>query len=733
MGVGVALAGPASAETKTSRIALGALPQDDYGDMGIIKSVPFARGFDGSGWAPGVSLSTSNAALFDLAQPAFPGRNECQLDGGAFQPCSFFFSATNLSAGTHVLTVRQTSAAGAISTDSVAWQVSNAPAGRNPQVGAYCQQDYGLVDQNFRRTSSGSTTTYESKAFESEFYVTGFNPTQQPVVTLPNTFSKGVGARAWDIGLYNGFMPLFNATTWSADPADNTWVPGLNGPYSIPDVSYVAGQRNMNGDPSFAMNVIDPRGVTIEDLARSLRAPFNIGYAQCLQVHPPAAIVDNGDGTLSATFGWTNLGAYTISTTSSGAFDRSQHLLGQSLVSDGGTTSTPAGMPTIFGANSSGVWTYTFPRPAADSATPVTWTVGRETAGFHVRLADLTPAAAPVAGGAAAATITPFTHVNAQTPQVAPARPVSAPAQGVKSAPASRTPGALDASGGAVNTLTRLQISSKVTSPRNRTVKPGQLIHFTSTLRNVGTVDAVNPRICDTIPVGMTFVSAPGREIKGKGRQVCWTSTRLAAGTAVTGTMTLRATKSARRGSRTNTIRATATNSCTVTGYTYFFVGTGSTGKSQNALAPMAWAGTATSPLPDAAREQQVGSNAPGIAKLKVATRVLTPKARSVARGKTLSIRGTLTNTSTADARNVRLCERIPVGMTVLRAPFFGKTSARTICWSRPELKAGEKVSGVTVLRATTNAKPGVRANLSTVSAVNACPVKSRTTFRVRP
>jgi hypothetical protein len=26
-----------------------------------------------------------------------------------------------------------------------------------------------------------------------------------------------------------------------------------------------------------------------------------------------------------------------------------------------------------------------------------------------------------------------------------------------------------------------------------------------------------------------------------------------------------------------------------------------------------------------------------------------------------------------------------------------------------------------------------VRANLSTVSAVNACPVKSRTTFRVRP
>ncbi len=120
MGVGVALAGPASAETKTSRIALGALPQDDYGDMGIIKSVSFSRGFDGSGWAPGVSLSTSNAALFDLAQPAFPGRNECQLDGGAFQPCSFFFSATNLSAGTHVLTVRQTSAAGAISTDSVA-------------------------------------------------------------------------------------------------------------------------------------------------------------------------------------------------------------------------------------------------------------------------------------------------------------------------------------------------------------------------------------------------------------------------------------------------------------------------------------------------------------------------------------------------------------------------------------------------------------------------------------
>jgi hypothetical protein len=27
-------------------------------------------------------------ALFALAQPAFPGKNECRLDDGAFRPCS---------------------------------------------------------------------------------------------------------------------------------------------------------------------------------------------------------------------------------------------------------------------------------------------------------------------------------------------------------------------------------------------------------------------------------------------------------------------------------------------------------------------------------------------------------------------------------------------------------------------------------------------------------------------
>ena len=119
-------------------------------------------------------------------------------------------------------------------------------------------------------------------------------------------------------------------------------------------------------------------------------------------------------------------------------------------------------------------------------------------------------------------------------------------------------------------------------------------------------------------------------------------------------------------------------------------------------------------------------------ATITLSTRVQSPSNRRVRRGATVSLRGTITNTSAITARNLRLCERIPVGTRVVRAPNHGPTGARTICWSTPELAAGASARGTTVLRVVKSAKIGVRANRTTVTAVNACPRTSRATFLVR-
>mgnify|MGYP003704437049 CR=1 FL=1 len=53
-----------------------------------------------------------------------------------------------------------------------------------------------------------------------------------------------------------------------------------------------------------------------------------------------------------------------------------------------------------------------------------------------------------------------------------------------------------------------------------------------ATIRNVGNADAVNPRICDTIPKGLTVAGRIKHRKKVGRRTYCWTTSRIAAGTA---------------------------------------------------------------------------------------------------------------------------------------------------------------------------------------------------------
>ena len=678
-----------------------AVALDDF-PPNLIQSAPTAN--------PLESTRTSSA-VFALRSPVYPGYNECNLDFAGWKRCSWFFSTGPLVNGVHTLQVRRMPPGGGVpeQTDSWTWTIGTAQA---IATRALCGVRTPIAPA--RPESPQRAVLWTS--------VNGFDRDMSaniPFKNPPSSFDKpGIYGR-------NGFQ-LMQVLTAPGLPGNVTRVPLF--PSGTPATVVPPG-----GAYSFVAGALPPvnpgEKVGIETITYNNAGSASIAYSRsylglvdCLRILPPAGITENPDGTRSATFGWVNSGPIAVRAPLAGGADTWTAATWTAETTPNTLSGPPASAataprPTVFPPNASGTWTYTWTPAGASQPNPiVVWQVGDQTASFQAGSAPRIPYGSAT---------NPFTHVDATTTHVWPGAPV----QEVRAA----SPQALPAAdtGGAVNTLTRLQVTSRVMPSRNRTVTPGKVIHFTSTLRNVGAVDAVNPRICETIPAGMVFVSAPGREIKGKGRQICWTSARLAAGSAVTGTMTLRARTSARRGSRTNTIRATATNSCTVTTYAEFFVGL-NPARTQNAFAPVDWATGATSPLPDAAREQQAGSTAPGIARLKVATRVVRPTRRTVARGATLSIRGSVTNTSSVVARNVRLCERIPVGMTVVKAPFFGRTSARTICWSRPELKGGQTVSGTTVLRASTNAKVGIRANRSTVSAVNACPITSRATFRVR-
>lgn len=110
--------------------------------------------------------------------------------------------------------------------------------------------------------------------------------------------------------------------------------------------------------------------------------------------------------------------------------------------------------------------------------------------------------------------------------------------------------------------------------PKKGYVKRGKRIHFRATLRNEGTVDAVNAQLCERIPKGMKFIGAPGRETKKNKRLVCWSNSRMAAGTAVTGTMTLKAKKKAKIGVRKNRVVIKAANSPAKRAKVKFHVGT---------------------------------------------------------------------------------------------------------------------------------------------------------------
>lgn len=558
---------------------------------GALASAPPAWNLIDSGpTAPAFGAKTANThAVFSIKQPAWPNRNQCSFDhpGGAsakvWEACSFFFEASNLGVGTHLLDVRQVDPAGAVlARDSFTWNVVESADSTAIEAHAVCRQSYGEKSGNKAFPGGDASTTYSVGSALYSAYVPG----SRNIETLPNTDSVWPGQDAndmfadryslgqrnpgpywslaitdvWDYlpasdGRPSTFAPIAGAT-FGADKGPNTWQPGEGTPFGTTADVFVdtpdEGSNTITG-PNWTIRHLD-KDSTIEWTSSAYVAK---SLSSCLRVIAPIGLVDNGDGTLSATFGWENLAPWNVTAKNGGAWvtpdDGTTSSVGVNRISYAGTNSTPAGMPTTFGANSSGVWTYTFSSNGQDLADPITWTVGEQSASFHVRPSLAWPAAQAPTGA------TPFTHVDYSTPQQAPVRAISETFSGAAASTASA-----GTSGGTAGPTT-LKVVNRLERPRRGSFKPGQLVHLSATIRNTGTADAINAQICDRIPNGMKFVSASGHRVKVKRNVLCWKTSRQAAGTAVKGVMTLRVVSAAKAGKRTNRVTVKAKNAKTST------------------------------------------------------------------------------------------------------------------------------------------------------------------------
>jgi uncharacterized repeat protein (TIGR01451 family) len=105
-----------------------------------------------------------------------------------------------------------------------------------------------------------------------------------------------------------------------------------------------------------------------------------------------------------------------------------------------------------------------------------------------------------------------------------------------------------------------------------------------------------------------------------------------------------------------------------------------------------------------------------GKPKLKVSKEASTDEARP---GEVLSYRIVVRNKGKADARRVRVCDKLPNGQTLLSAPGSDQSSDKRVCWKLKRLKAGAKRKFKVVTQIKLNTKAGGQKNKAIVNAAN--------------
>lgn len=472
---------------------------------------------------------------FLLKMPYWPGANTCSLNGSPATPCSWVIPTDVADGLLSKLEITQTDAFGATTTDSTTWTRSgpSQDSGLNPV--AYCRLVTGPITRPLPWYAAQPVTVLWGL----------FNDRRSPIdLTGRNVFADAslnpADPNIYKAGTTRAFS--FDGRSWQKyfAPLPQTppvFAPGESAPFATTVTAPFSGASK---DPEMQIS----RG------GDTFFLDVPAAYASCFRVIPPSTIIDNGDGTYSATFGWVNLlgDPLLIPTNRSGAwgvvdlYGHATRRLGtlNTLRLPNGAYVDDAGQPTYFPASSLGTWTYTWKDDGSlyraedagqDPVRPFEWIVGGTNSGFYVRRSLATHhTQAPTP-------ITPFTHINPNTPTTTPPIPVAAPSRLNAGDGVTQSPTAL--SGGHPGADTTIAFSVRRAHPRSVVARPGQVVRVDYALRNTGASEAVAGRLCETVPRGTVVVAAPGRH-KVSATRYCWSSHRMAAGAAIEGHLKVR-------------------------------------------------------------------------------------------------------------------------------------------------------------------------------------------------
>ena len=433
--------------------------------------------------------------------------------------------------------------------------------------------------------------------------------TGTPFTTATLTITSGTGT----------FVSSGTTTTTVAIGADGTGTAVLQSDVNHPGAITVSAsitvstmvQSDGGGKQDFAylQNLQLTRTVTVTftdcrlAIAKTAEPKFNRTYTWTVQkvvTGPSSVTVDGGSNatfnysvtaTKSAAIdsGWTVSGAVTVqnpgpATTATvsdaipGATCKVNGVAGSASVTlaAGGPTSVPyvctyASKPT-YNVAQTNTATVTWQQPGGGSITQTTsaqftfndGTTGNPAVtGDSATVTDVFNGGTPVSLGVVTQTTSfptsaTFTVPTTQTgcvdlPNVATVTSTGTPATATATVTACKTtPPPVVPAGGPSNTTISLTKTASVA-----VVKPGGTVHFTIHWKNTGKNAAKNVVVCDKLPSGLTFSSAPGASFKSG--KACWTRKSVAVGESLTFGVVAKVDADA--GSRTFTNVATATAS----------------------------------------------------------------------------------------------------------------------------------------------------------------------------
>lgn len=274
--------------------------------------------------------------------------------------------------------------------------------------------------------------------------------------------------------------------------------------------------------------------------------------------------------------------------------------------------------------------------------------------------------------------------------------------------------------------------------------QPGATVTFTLTLTNHGPSAATNAQVTDTLPAGLTLVSAPG--CTAAGSDVTCAAGTLAAGDQRAFPVTVRVADSLAGHTVTNTATASSDIPDPV-------AANGTDEATLDVGTPTPAPNPPTTPTAPAPEQSEAPSEAPpspsgpppvtgpsgpgatpptgGRAQAKLRVRKSADRTR-VRAGGLVRYRIRVRNVGAAAARRVRVCDRPPAGLVLVR--FAGaKLRNGQACWTLSELAAGSARTVRIVARTTNTPRAQRVTNRVVVSARNARTRHDRAPIRVLP